>query len=86
MLCGLQLFVGTIARSLVPWWLVGACSRPVGAAAVEKAMVGWIKWPQFVRDKYLLHTCKTRRVQLVWVTKNTFSLIISYIYAPRPLI
>jgi len=22
MLCGLQLFVGTIARSLVPWWLV----------------------------------------------------------------
>ena len=25
MLCGLQLFVGTISRSLVPWWLVGAC-------------------------------------------------------------
>ena len=22
MLCGLQLFVGTIARSLMPWWLV----------------------------------------------------------------
>ena len=27
-----------------------------------KAMVGWIKWPQFERHKYLLHTCKTRRV------------------------
>jgi len=33
------------------------------AAAEVKAMlllVGWIKWPQFARDKYLLHTCKTR--------------------------
>ena len=86
MLCGLQLFVGTIARSLMPWWLVGACFSGQLAAAEVKAMVGWIKWPQFARDKYLLHTCKTRRVQLVWVTKNTFSLIISYIYAPRPLI
>ena len=68
---------------VVGWFLL------IGAFAVEKAMVymvGWIKWPQFERDKYLLHTCKTRRVQLVWVTKNTFSLIISYIYAPRPLI
>ena len=63
MLCGLQLFVGTIARSLMPWWLVGwLVGAGFGAAAVVKAMVGWIKWPQFARDKYLLHTCKTRRV------------------------
>ena len=62
MLCRLQLFVGTIARSLMPWWLVGSTNHPTFRAAVEKAMVGWIKWPQFARDKYLLHTCKTRRV------------------------
>jgi hypothetical protein len=62
MLCGLQLFVGAIPRSMMPLscWLVPV-SRP-GAVAEVKAMVGWIKWPQFARDKYLLHTCKTRRV------------------------
>ena len=62
MLCGLQLFVGAIPRSLMPWWLVGGVYSRGGAAAEVKAMVGWIKWPQFARDKYLLHTCKTRRV------------------------
>ena len=63
MLCGLQLFVGTMPRLLVPWWLCGwPLDPPVRAAAEVKAMVGWIKWPQFARDKYLLHTCKTRRV------------------------
>jgi hypothetical protein len=35
---------------------------PDHAATEVKAMVGWIKWPQFERNKYLLHTCKTRRV------------------------
>ena len=41
MLCGLQLFVGTIARSLMPWccWLVPVCSGQ-GAVAEVKAMVG----------------------------------------------
>ena len=77
-------YYSKITDALVVGWVVGAAT--FGAAAVVKAMVGWIKWPQFARDKYLLHTCKTRRVQLVWITKNTFSLIISYIYAPRPLI
>ena len=33
MLCRLQLFVGTIARSLMPWWLVNACLFRSGAAA-----------------------------------------------------
>ena len=77
-------YYSKITDALVVGWVVGGAT--FGAAAVVKAMVGWIKWPQFARDKYLLHTCKTRRVQLVWITKNTFSLIISYIYAPRPLI
>ena len=52
MLCWLQLFVGAIPRSMMPDKRV----------AEVKAMVGWIKWPQFERNKYLLHTCKTRRV------------------------
>ncbi len=44
---------------VVGWFLLS------GAFSVEKAMVymvGLIKWPKFARDKYLLHTCKTRRV------------------------
>ena len=62
MLCGLQLFVGTIARSLMPGgWLNQPTTRP-SVLSEGMAMVGWIKWPQFARDKYLLHTCKTRRV------------------------
>ena len=77
-------YYSKITDALVGWLV--PVDPPEGAAAEVKAMVGWIKWPQFVRDKYLLHKCKTRRVQLVCVTKNTFSLIISYIYAPRPLI
>jgi hypothetical protein len=44
---------------------------------------GWIKWPHSSRDTntwYLLHDVFI----LVWVTKNTFSLIISYIYQVCP--
>ena len=50
-MCGLvAVFAGTIPRLLVPWWLC------VGGHLIHRAaaMVGWIKWPQFVRHKYLL--------------------------------
>jgi hypothetical protein len=40
MLCRLQLFVGTITRSLMPWWLVGSTNSRPRRAAVVKVMVG----------------------------------------------
>ena len=60
MLCRLQLFVGTIARSLMPWWLVGACcSGHMVLLHCWSGGHGGLKWPQFATDKYLLHTCNT---------------------------
>ena len=60
MFCRLQLFVGTIARSLMPWWLVGACcSGHMVLLHCWSGGHGGLKWPQFATDKYLLHTCNT---------------------------
>ena len=60
MLCRLQLFVDTIARSLMPWWLVGACcSGHMVLLHCWSGGHGGLKWPQFATDKYLLHTCNT---------------------------
>ena len=46
-------YYSKITDALVVGWVVGVAT--FGAAAVVKAMVGWIKWPQFARDKYLTH-------------------------------